>query len=138
MNKINYENIDWQESGLLYGQEGIRKEKILHYLNQINFNNEDLNEETKSFLAPVVMRIVSNICDILDPIENNKLSNTEKYYLQHINLSVFDKINVKDIEKQLNEFVTVYLPISKQYLSNVDYEGELIYLFPFQYIKSLI
>jgi hypothetical protein len=137
MGKHNFDEINWEETGFLYGQQGLHKERLLEYLNKIDFNDESLQIQ---FLAPCIRKIILDICDVLYIVNKNDITdeNQQFYLLNNINEEIFDKINVKEITVLLNEFVTVYLPISMKYLGNIDFQAELLDLFCVNYVRSVI
>jgi hypothetical protein len=134
-NKIN--EINWENVGFLYEQQGLHREKLLYFLNKIDFNDGLLQIQ---FLAPCIRKIILDICDVLYIVDKNEITdkNQQFYLSNNIKDDIFDKINVKEITKLLNEFVTIYLPISKKFLNNIDFEAELLDLFCDNYIRSII
>jgi len=134
-NKIN--EINWENVGFLYEQQGLHREKLLYFLNKIDFHDGLLQIQ---FLAPCIRKIILDICDVLYIVDKNEITdkNQQFYLSNNIKDDIFDKINVKEITKLLNEFVTIYLPISKKFLNNIDFEAELLDLFCDNYIRSII
>jgi len=106
-NKIN--EINWENVGFLYEQQGLHREKLLYFLNKIDFNDGLLQIQ---FLAPCIRKIILDICDVLYIVDKNEITdkNQQFYLSNNIKDDIFDKINVKEITKLLNEFVTIYLP----------------------------
>lgn len=137
MKNYNFDDINWEETGLLYGQLGVHRETLIEFLNKIDFKDETIQKETLQFLAPCIRKIILNICDVLSIVDKKDIDN-KLFYLKDIDDDILNKVDIKLITEMLDEFVVVYLPISKKYLSLLDYEAELINLFCENYIRSIM
>ena len=117
-------NVNWVASGLLNDVEGFKYSTIKNLLEKINLNYID-NGNVIRVIAPVIRGIATNIADSIE-------KNDGKY-----NKNTLSKVNVNEVMDLLVEFCDIYLPISKKYLNNIDYEAEVLNLFVKNYLYKI-
>ena len=119
--------------------EGIKKENkkniISDYLNKVN--HENMGKQTIKYIIPVVFSVARRVVDVLYLDDINYLPE-DLEYLENIDETILDKVDVTEIQNRLQEFVTMVLPISGKYLGHIDSEAELLALFSKNYLLSII
>ena len=130
MEKKDFKNWNWDDTGLLCDLKGDAYDTVKKYLKEIDFDKVD-DGESYSCIVPVVRKIISSIIDGERQFGyfKNKIISVENALLL---------VNVDDIVNQFNEYCKVYLPITEKYLSNIDCEAELAVLFSRNYVFGLI
>ena len=129
---IKKNDVNWEATGLLHGLYAMDDyDAVKGLLEQIDFS-ELKTEGTHQFISPAIRRIYTQIqfneTDIIYPLKRNRA----------LTETVLSKINVSDITKDLDIYVSEFFPVSPKYLPNLDMESELLKLFCQNYIYGLI
>lgn len=110
-------------------------EIIKEKLNFINFNGIE-HSVINVYIGVVVREITKKLLDAIYTIDKNNLDKKISY-LAYIHETILTTVDVDDIRSELETFCSLYVPISKKHLLNIDYEVELLNLFCYNYLHKI-